>query len=91
MVKYLHTMVRVLDLDKSKKFYELLGLVETRRIDSEKGRFSLIFMIGEKIYFLFHHFYRASNCCYKRIEDVAFEIEKSTSCYRNQSFVYWSF
>ena len=44
MVKYLHTMVRVLDLDKSIKFYELLGLVETRRIESEKGRFSLIFM-----------------------------------------------
>ena len=44
MVKYLHTMVRVLDLEKSIKFYELLGLVETRRIESEKGRFSLIFM-----------------------------------------------
>lgn len=43
-MKYLHTMVRVLDLEKSMAFYKLLGLVETRRYDSEKGRFSLIFM-----------------------------------------------
>ena len=43
-VKYLHTMVRVLDLEKSKAFYELLGLVETRRIDNDKGRFTLVFM-----------------------------------------------
>lgn len=41
---YLHTMVRVKDLEKSMAFYELLGLKETRRMDSEKGRFSLIFM-----------------------------------------------
>jgi lactoylglutathione lyase len=43
-IKYLHTMVRVLDLEKSMAFYKLLGLVETRRMESEKGRFSLIFM-----------------------------------------------
>jgi lactoylglutathione lyase len=43
-VKYLHTMVRVLDLEKSKAFYELLGLRETRRHDSEQGRFTLVFM-----------------------------------------------
>ena len=43
-VKYLHTMVRVLDLEKSMAFYELLGLKETRRTDSEGGRFTLIFM-----------------------------------------------
>ena len=43
-IRYLHTMVRVLDLEKSMAFYRLLGLEETRRIDSEKGRFSLIFM-----------------------------------------------
>jgi lactoylglutathione lyase len=43
-IKYLHTMVRVNDLEASMKFYELLGLKETRRSDSEKGRFSLIFM-----------------------------------------------
>ena len=41
---YLHTMVRVKDLDASIAFYKLLGLEETRRYDSEKGRFSLIFM-----------------------------------------------
>ena len=43
-VKYLHTMVRVLDLEKSMAFYRLLGLEETRRIDNDKGRFTLIFM-----------------------------------------------
>ena len=43
-VKYLHTMVRVKDLDASKRFFELLGLRETRRIDNDQGRFSLIFM-----------------------------------------------
>ncbi len=41
---YLHTMVRVKDLEKTVTFFELLGLEETRRIDSEGGRFSLIFM-----------------------------------------------
>jgi catechol 2,3-dioxygenase-like lactoylglutathione lyase family enzyme len=34
-VRYLHTMVRVKDLEKSIAFYELLGLRETRRWDSE--------------------------------------------------------
>lgn len=43
-IKYLHTMVRVKDLEKSLAFYKLLGLVQTRRIDSEQGRFSLIFL-----------------------------------------------
>jgi lactoylglutathione lyase len=43
-LKYLHTMVRVKDLEKSMAFYELLGLKETRRMDSDEGRFSLIFM-----------------------------------------------
>ena len=43
-VKYLHTMVRVKDLEKSIAFFELLGLNETRRIDVEEGRFSLVFM-----------------------------------------------
>ena len=43
-LKYLHTMVRVADLEKSMAFYELLGLRETRRYDSEQGRFSLVFM-----------------------------------------------
>jgi lactoylglutathione lyase len=43
-VKYLHTMVRVKDLDASLAFWKLLGLEETRRIDNEGGRFSLIFL-----------------------------------------------
>lgn len=43
-LKYLHTMVRVKDLEASMAFYKLLGLEETRRMDSEKGRFSLIFL-----------------------------------------------
>jgi len=43
-IRYLHTMVRVKDLDASMAFYKLLGLEETRRIDNEGGRFSLIFL-----------------------------------------------
>ena len=43
-ITYLHTMVRVKDLDKSKAFFELLGLEETRRMESEAGRFTLVFM-----------------------------------------------
>ena len=43
-MRYLHTMVRVKDLEKSMAFYRLLGLEEVRRIESEQGRFSLIFM-----------------------------------------------
>jgi lactoylglutathione lyase len=42
--KYLHTMIRVADVDKTKAFFELLGLKETKRIDSEQGRFTLIFL-----------------------------------------------
>ena len=42
--EYLHTMVRVSDLDATKAFFELLGLVETRRRDDEGGRFTLLFM-----------------------------------------------
>ena len=36
-IRYLHTMIRVLDLEKSMAFFELLGLKETRRIDNEGG------------------------------------------------------
>lgn len=46
-IRYLHTMVRVLDLERSIAFYELLGLRETRRIESEAGRFTLVFMAPE--------------------------------------------
>jgi lactoylglutathione lyase len=44
-MRYLHTMVRVKDLDASLKFYcELLGLREVRRIENEGGRFTLVFL-----------------------------------------------
>ncbi len=44
-MEYLHTMVRVSDLDKSLDFYcNKLGLVEISRKDSEKGRFTLVFL-----------------------------------------------
>ena len=44
-MQYLHTMVRVGDLEKSLDFYcNKLGLREIRRMDSEQGRFSLIFL-----------------------------------------------
>jgi lactoylglutathione lyase len=44
-MEYLHTMIRVEDLDASLAFYvDALGLVQTRRKDFEKGRFSLVFL-----------------------------------------------
>jgi len=44
-MKYLHTMVRVTDIDASLEFYcNQLGLVELRRHDSEQGRFTLVFL-----------------------------------------------
>lgn len=45
MMKYLHTMVRVTDLDVSSKFYcDALGLREVRRISNDKGRFTLVYL-----------------------------------------------
>ena len=44
-MKYLHTMVRVTDIDKSLEFYcDQLGLVELKRHESKQGRFTLIFL-----------------------------------------------
>lgn len=44
-MKYLHTMIRVSDLEKSLCFYcEILGLSEIKRMESEQGRFTLIFL-----------------------------------------------
>jgi lactoylglutathione lyase len=44
-MRYLHTMIRVHDLDAALDFFcAKLGLIETRRKDSERGRFSLIFL-----------------------------------------------
>lgn len=44
-MQYLHTMVRITDIDQSLQFYcDLLGMKEVRRKESEKGRFTLIFL-----------------------------------------------
>ncbi|NLR95934.1 lactoylglutathione lyase [Rhizobium sp. P38BS-XIX] len=44
-MRYLHTMVRVTDLDASLHFYStLFGLTETRRYENEKGRYTLVFL-----------------------------------------------
>jgi len=44
MVAFLHTMIRVTDPDATVTFFGLLGLKETRRFDSEQGRFTLIYL-----------------------------------------------
>ncbi|MEJ7928085.1 VOC family protein [Sphingobium sp. AN641] len=44
MPKYLHTMIRVTDIDKTVAFFNLLGLEEQQRFDSESGRFTLVFL-----------------------------------------------
>ncbi|MDG0855458.1 VOC family protein [Roseateles puraquae] len=44
-MKYLHTMVRVHDLDASMRFYrDALGLVEVKRSEHEAGRFTLVYL-----------------------------------------------
>ncbi len=47
MTKYLHTMIRVSDPEATIRFFELLGLREIRRTESEKGRYTLIFLAAE--------------------------------------------
>jgi lactoylglutathione lyase len=44
MTKYLHTMIRVSDPEATVRFFALIGLEEVRRVDNEKGRFTLIFL-----------------------------------------------
>lgn len=44
MPKYLHTMIRVSDPDATIRFFDLIGLKEVRRQESEQGRFTLIFL-----------------------------------------------
>jgi len=47
-LRYLHTMVRVQDIDASLHFFcDLLGMVETRRMENEQGRFTLIFLAAD--------------------------------------------
>jgi len=44
-IRYLHTMVRVTDIEQSKRFYcDLLGLEEIRRIENAAGKFTLVFL-----------------------------------------------
>ena len=43
-IRYLHTMVRVLDLEASLAFWRLLGLEEIRRYESPAGRFTLVYL-----------------------------------------------
>lgn len=43
-MKYLHTMVRVTDIDESLAFFDALGLTELRRFDNDAGRFTLVFL-----------------------------------------------
>ncbi|BAU89161.1 lactoylglutathione lyase [Methylorubrum populi] len=44
-MEYLHTMVRVTDLDRALAFYvDAFGLKEVRRVENEKGRFTLVFL-----------------------------------------------
>ena len=48
-IQYLHTMVRVTDIEQSKKFYcDLLGLEEVRRNDYEAGKFTLVFLAAKE-------------------------------------------
>ncbi len=44
MVKFLHSMIRVKDLDATLDFFKLLGLEQVRRKDFESGRFTLVFL-----------------------------------------------
>jgi lactoylglutathione lyase len=43
-MRYLHTMIRVFELDRTLRFFEALGLRETRRHDNAQGRFTLVFL-----------------------------------------------
>ena len=48
-MRYLHTMVRVTNLDQSIDFYcNKMGMKEVRRVDNEAGRFTLVFLAAQK-------------------------------------------
>ena len=48
-MRYLHTMIRVTDLDKTLAFFtDLLDMQEVRRIENEKGRFTLVFLAASE-------------------------------------------
>jgi lactoylglutathione lyase len=48
MTRYLHSMIRVTDPEETIRFFNLIGLSETRRIENEKGRFTLIFLAADE-------------------------------------------
>ena len=48
MTRYLHTMIRMTDPEATIRFFNLIGLAETRRIENEKGRFTLIFLAADE-------------------------------------------
>ena len=43
-MEYLHTMIRVTDIKATVAFFDLMGFVETRRVENEKGRYTLVFL-----------------------------------------------
>ena len=48
-MRYLHTMARVADLDRSLEFYcDKLGMVEVRRMDNQEGRYTLVFVAADE-------------------------------------------
>jgi lactoylglutathione lyase len=47
-MKYLHTMIRVSDIDSTLNFFNALGLKESRRRESQAGRFTLIFLSADE-------------------------------------------
>ena len=48
-MRYLHTMIRVADLDNTLKFFtDFLDMTEVRRIDNDKGRFTLVFLAASE-------------------------------------------
>ncbi len=50
-MRFLHTMVRVADLDRALAFYvDTFGLTEVRRVDNQKGRFTLVFVVQNTTY-----------------------------------------
>ncbi len=78
-MKYLHTMIRVLDVEKALRFFKLLGLRETRRKENDKGRFTLIFLAterGEPEIELTHNWGRdAAYSVGRNFGHLAFEVE----------------
>jgi lactoylglutathione lyase len=47
-MRYLHTMIRVTNLDTTLDFFLRLGMLEIRRVDNEQGRFTLVFLAADE-------------------------------------------